>query len=266
MENLSWPTIQKELLETHFPPIPFFTDFRYNPDSGSVEFNIEDRITILSISTGPGDYELELIRKLGLPVCLIIIDPFITKEFYLEKFRGLDIVLYVNPFMPGFVWQEFEQYKFPQTKKTFTAFEYYIQYNLQHISLVFIANYQFSASSVLKHGHNPSKHIILDYRQQNYQDILQGLKPNPKEKKKWILEGTDYYIDDSALSNSILHRYIWRYYKSIQNKETIPVTLIYSISRDRFSKGFFQKSQKKSIIITNFQEFYDYFKSRKQSL
>jgi hypothetical protein len=97
MENISWPTIQKELLEqlAVAPPLPFFTDFRYNPDSASVEFNIEDRITILSISTGPGDYELELIRKLGLPVCLIIIDPYITKEFYLEKFRGLDIVLYV---------------------------------------------------------------------------------------------------------------------------------------------------------------------------
>jgi hypothetical protein len=77
--------------------------------------------------------------------------------------------------------------------------------------------------------------------------------------------GTEYQIDNSALKISIDHRNIWLYYKSIQNKETIPVTIIYSISRDRFSKGFYQKSQKKTIIITNFQEFYDYFKSRKQS-
>jgi hypothetical protein len=274
-QTTTWPTIKTQMLDQlqASTPKPFHTNFTFDEQTQTLKYDVVPMITILSISTGIGDLEFEMITQLRLRtttnICLIIIDPYFSEAQY-ERFLPIVHTLYVNPWLDGIAMLEFEQLDLP--RQVFKQFDVLLSQNLTELNLVFVANFQFTGSSVLR-SLRPDRvpSILLDYRSEDYQKTVQGLKPTGT---KWVKQGLVsekskskqrlYQIQQSSLNLSFIHRKIWRYYKTILHKEETPLCMISNPGSQTLAKGFWQREEKKLVVISTFLEFYNYFKTRPQ--
>lgn len=274
-QTTTWPSIKTQMLAQlqASTPKPFHTNFTFDEQTQTLNYDVIPMITILSISTGIGDFEFEMITELRARtktnICLIIIDPYFSEAQY-ARFLPIVHTLYVNPWEDGFAMLEFEKLHLPL--QVFKQFDELLSKNLTQLNLTFVANFQFTASTALislRPDIVPS--ILLDYRSDDYQKIVQGLKP---QGTKWVKQGLVseksktkqklYQITQSSLHLSFIHRKIWRYYKTILHKEETPLCMITNKGSQTFAKGFWQREQRKFVVLSSFLEFYNYFKTRPQ--
>ena len=275
-QTMTWPIVKRQLISLLQSSIPksFYTNFTFDEQKQTLKYETIPMITILSISTGTGDLEFEMITHLRVRtktnICLIIIDPFYEADAY-KRFLPIVHTLYVNPWMDGFVMLEFEKLHLP--RPIFKQFDALFRQNLTELNLVFVANFQFTASTIIK-SLRPYQvsDILFDYRSDDYQQTLQGFQP---KGTKWIKKGFAskgpnrveqdlFQIQESSLAVSLIHRKIWRYYKTIVHKQETLFCMLTNTDAQRFALGFWQKTQRKFVVFSSFLEFYNYFKTRPQ--
>lgn len=260
--------IQKQVVETLLridPPL-VATNFRFIPHENVTLHDDIPSITLLSIATGEGDYEYEIIKDFRsqstIPITMIIIDPIYNIERY-ERFRPYVQNLYVNPQQDGFSKLLSEEKQIP-TKHFKKHFDEPLKKNLYHPDVVVGSNLQWGlprSSMVNRIGQRP---IQLDYRSPQFQKNLQGFRPYGEDT--WIksIHQTVHSITQSSLHNLLNNRKIWRFYNKIQHREKIPAfiisnTMISTEGENIYIQGIPNRRQTRSI--RTFQDLLHFFNS-----
>jgi len=262
---------------TSIPPTPVAINFRYDSDQKTLLYDEIPMITILSISTGIGDYEYEIIHEIkqnyaDINICLIIIDPNQNENHY-NRFIPITNLLYVNPYLDGFSMLLFETMGLP--KKTFTLFYNLLWQNLTHPNFVFGTNLQWGMIKKVRSSNIGQQAIDLNYRSKEFQDLLSGFKPTTKvdqdgftiwqkkrKNKTYSYDDSVYSISQFSLSHTLKNRKIWRYYETIENPFLIPTTILSNIGMNGkdeylFVDGIPKKG--KIVKIQNFKDLLDFF-------
>lgn len=262
---------------TTIPPTLVAINFRYDSDQKTLLYDEIPIITILSISTGDGDYEYEIINDIKqnyhhINICLIIIDPNKNVNDY-NRFQTITRLLYVNPYLEGFSILFFESMGFP--KKTFKSFYNLIWQNLTHPDFVFGTNLQWGTIKKVYSTNLGQQTIDLNYRSPECQDLLSGFRPTPsydqygytiwqkkKKHKRNFYDDSIYRISQFFLIHVLKNRKIWRYYETIQNPFFIPTVILSNVGRNQqneilFIEGIPKKG--KNVEIHNFKDLLDFF-------
>jgi len=259
--------IQERVVETllRIVPRPVATNFRYIPQEDDFQYDDVPSITLLSIATGEGDFDYDIIKdfrsKSKIPITLIIIDPIYNIEDY-ARFRPYVQNLYVNPQQDGFSKLLSEENEIPT--KYFKLFDRLLKTNLSHPDVVVGSNLQWGlprSSMVSRPGQRP---IQLDYRSPQFQRNLQGFRPFGKDT--WIkpIHQTVHSISQSSLRNLLNNRKIWRFYENIQDRASIPAfiisnTMISTQGEKLYVQGITNRRQTRPI--RTFQDLLEFFAS-----